>query len=76
MFSVMGAYALIANNGLIHLGIFIILMLYKKPMQFYEGQEVPFFEHTECFTLMKTEVDRLIWMHLIAFVGLFIARIN
>ena len=32
LFSIMGAYSLIANNEMLHLGIFIMLFTYKDQM--------------------------------------------
>lgn len=76
VFSVMGAYSLIANNEMVHLAMFIILLLWKDDMLHLEHEEELDLQTAKCIDLIDSEATELTWMHLIAFSAILIARIN
>jgi len=45
-------------------------------MSHHKDQNDPLFEHAECVEKIKNEANTMTWMHLIAFVALFAARLN
>jgi hypothetical protein len=71
----MGAYSLIANNELLHLGIFIMLSVNKFSMITHDLKGVEDHHTSECFVIIEAEADWLTWVHLISFVALLTARI-
>lgn len=75
LFSIMGAYSLIANNEMLHLGIFVMMYYNKDMMLYHEYQEIPEHETAECFDLIDEKSTNLMWVHLIAFFVLFVTHL-
>lgn len=80
LFSVMGAYALVANNELLHLCMFISLFFFKSQFLSCPLEEVITTEERPAFDAyvekLSAQHTMLTWMHLGATIILTVARLH
>jgi len=69
LFSIMGAYSLIANNELIHLGMFVVVCLIKMDKK--AGNQ----DDKECYNSIDQTHQNLKIVHIICAILLFLPRL-